>query len=232
MDTNYYSIIDEFWSSSIAKGLDNRSIVLYFYLIQRCYSEKTNTLTMSNKEITSTLSSCNRVLIKSKQELQKNKLVDIKIQNGNKTTYILNSPLFISLLNNIPVLPSPEITGRSVESKFDLTSEIIHNKKSFKTLDVSTNIPKRKIDIPSFADFFEYAKTCEGYNPKANKLIEAKYETWKADGWRNGLGKPIRNWKSAFDASWFHIEKQISIQNTLSKNNIPNRQYPENTYNE
>src|SRR5690554_6281305 len=109
MDTNYYSIIDELWSSSIAKSLDNRSIVLYFYLIQRCYSEKTNTLTMSNKEITSTLSSCNRVLIKSKQELQKNKLVDIKIQNGNKTTYILNSPLFISLLNNIPVLPSPEI---------------------------------------------------------------------------------------------------------------------------
>lgn len=232
MEANFYSIIDEFWSSSIVKSLNNRSIVLYFYLIQRGYLEKTNIITMSNKEIINVLSSCNRVLINSKNELEENKLVEIIIQNGNKTSYKINSPLFYSLLNNSEALPTSENTPTLVKLASNPTSGSVINKNSKKILAPSINIPKRKIDIPSFSDFFEYAKTCEGYNPKANKLIEAKYETWKADGWQNGLGKPIRNWKSAFDASWFFIEKQISTQNILSKNNIPNRQYPENTYNE
>ena len=26
--------------------------------------------------------------------------------------------------------------------------------------------------------------------------IEARYDTWKDDGWKNGYGKPINNWKN------------------------------------
>jgi len=54
------------------------------------------------------------------------------------------------------------------------------------------------VDIPAYEDFKEYAldKCSElNFNVPENS-INAKYQSWKANGWRNGNGKKIKNWKT------------------------------------
>ena len=48
--------------------------------------------------------------------------------------------------------------------------------------------------MPEFLEFKEYA-----IKNKSNVNIEAlrlKYEAWKVNGWKDGNGKPVKNWKT------------------------------------
>ena len=52
--------------------------------------------------------------------------------------------------------------------------------------------------IPAYEDFKEYAlDKCSELNFNVSESqINAKYQSWKTNGWRNGNGKQIKNWKS------------------------------------
>ncbi len=57
---------------------------------------------------------------------------------------------------------------------------------------------KLKNIIPPLPEFLEYVKTIEEFSTKFESLkfaIESKYETWVSDGWKDGNGKKIVNWK-------------------------------------
>lgn len=53
-----------------------------------------------------------------------------------------------------------------------------------------------KNEIPTEAEFLEYAKTLSIYTPSLDYSIKAKYEMWVESGWVDGYGKPIKVWKS------------------------------------
>ena len=49
-----------------------------------------------------------------------------------------------------------------------------------------------KNTIPTVEEFIEYANLSADYKYS----LAAKYEQWKADGWQDGNGKKIKNWKT------------------------------------
>lgn len=59
---------------------------------------------------------------------------------------------------------------------------------------VSDNVIKKKNTPPSFNDFQEYALS--NSNKVDLQKLKWKYDSWLENGWKNGHGKPIKNWKS------------------------------------
>jgi len=56
---------------------------------------------------------------------------------------------------------------------------------------------QEKNNIPTLQEFLEYCKTIEGINyPTLIFSLTAKYNSWVADGWKDGNGKPIKVWKT------------------------------------
>ena len=59
---------------------------------------------------------------------------------------------------------------------------------------------KEVITIPPLTEFLEQAKiSCKKAKLNFNELafaIESKYETWVGDGWKDGHGAKIKNWKN------------------------------------
>ena len=52
-----------------------------------------------------------------------------------------------------------------------------------------------KKEIPTLKEFSDYCKTVSIYHHSMDFQIEAKYETWVDNGWKDGYNKPIKNWK-------------------------------------
>lgn len=51
--------------------------------------------------------------------------------------------------------------------------------------------------IPSVEEFLTYCKTIKEFNYEEFEFsLKTKYETWVADGWKDGNGKKITNWKT------------------------------------
>jgi hypothetical protein len=55
---------------------------------------------------------------------------------------------------------------------------------------------KKESTIPSFFDFYEYAKTLDGFHEQLEKPIKTKYDSWVANDWKDGKDNKITNWKS------------------------------------
>jgi len=60
--------------------------------------------------------------------------------------------------------------------------------------------------IPSKEEFLAFAKTVEIYRPDLDFEITTKYETWVEDGWRDGHGREIKEWKSALKRTMPHFK--------------------------
>lgn len=80
-----------------------------------------------------------------------------------------------------------------METENEIENEYIINKKGVKI--------SKKL-IPEISEFMNYTKIyCDGNNlgfENKKRSIEAKYNTWVNDGWKDGNGKPITNWKLKF----------------------------------
>ena len=60
------------------------------------------------------------------------------------------------------------------------------------------NIKEKNTDIhpPEFSEFLSYAQELEIYNKSMKFQLEAKYDSWKESGWKDGNNKKIKNWKT------------------------------------
>lgn len=78
-----------------------------------------------------------------------------------------------------------------------------------------TKPKKRKKDIPSLEEFTSY---CKEIIPNRYKSLEfsilAKFETWIDDGWKDGHGTPIKNWKTKIKNTIPHLKPFIYGQST------------------
>ena len=82
------------------------------------------------------------------------------------------------------------------------------------SVNVSTDV-----DIPAYEDFKEYAldKCSElNFNVPENS-INAKYQSWKANGWRNGNGKKIKNWKTTILNTLPYLQQKETIEKIETK---------------
>jgi hypothetical protein len=56
------------------------------------------------------------------------------------------------------------------------------------------NKENKEINIPAYNDFIAYAKANK---PDVNtEAVRLKFKAWEENGWKDGNGKPIKNWKS------------------------------------
>lgn len=65
---------------------------------------------------------------------------------------------------------------------------------------------KQNTIIPLYNDFLNYAIE---QKPKVNKsLVKLKYDSWVVNDWKDGNGKPIKNWKSKLNNTLPFIAEQ------------------------
>lgn len=53
-----------------------------------------------------------------------------------------------------------------------------------------------KKDIPEFSEFLIYAKTLPPFKPELEFALEAKYNSWVENNWKDGNNAKIKNWKT------------------------------------
>lgn len=96
-----------------------------------------------------------------------------------------------------------EFLGNSIEVISD-DIESIKKKEDSRKKKVESS--KQKEEMPGFAEFFEYAQTLEIYDPEYDFEIEAKYDAWSDNDWKDGHNKPIRNWKTKLKNTMPHFK--------------------------
>jgi hypothetical protein len=66
---------------------------------------------------------------------------------------------------------------------------------------------KKNIIIPSESEFFEYCKTIKEFPfSEYEYSIKSKYESWVANGWKDGHNAEIKNWKSKIKNTLPHLK--------------------------
>jgi len=86
--------------------------------------------------------------------------------------------------------------------------------------------PKKKTKetiIPTLEEFIEYAKTQTNEFQAYEYSIKAKYESWVENGWKDGFGNKIINWKSKFKNTITHLKKFGNNQKPLKDPKKPDR---------
>lgn len=69
-------------------------------------------------------------------------------------------------------------------------------------------------NIPTWNDFYLYAKEKE---PNINQsALKNKYDAWIENDWKNGIDRPIKNWKSSLLQTLIHLPKDKSNSNLLN----------------
>lgn len=83
---------------------------------------------------------------------------------------------------------------------------------------IKVNESKRKEikDIPSIDEFLSYAKTIEIYKSNLDFQIKTKYKVWVDNGWCDGNGNKIDNWKN----------KLRSVMPYMKQSNVTSYQMP------
>ena len=74
--------------------------------------------------------------------------------------------------------------------------ESVRNTPKVKESKVNRNKVNKSIEniIPEFSEFLNYALSKEKILDE--KAVKLKYDSWIENGWKNGNGKSIKNWKS------------------------------------
>jgi hypothetical protein len=74
---------------------------------------------------------------------------------------------------------------------------------------------KEKKNIPDFSDFLAYAIK---EKPMVDKdKVQAKYDTWVSNGWKDGYDNKILNWKTKLKNTLPHIPEKVDISKMTSE---------------
>lgn len=74
---------------------------------------------------------------------------------------------------------------------------------------------KEKKNIPDFSDFLAYAIK---ERPMVDKdKVQAKYDTWVSNGWKDGYDNKILNWKTKLKNTLPHIPEKVDISKMTSE---------------
>lgn len=118
-----------------------------------------------------------KMIQKSKNQYSSN---IIALSNFNKAS---TEALDKAMINHAS--KQSESTGESTDS---INKQV--NKETSKPSKPKTEIP----DYQLFLDYFKSLK--QVYKPELEFSLQSKYETWVEDGWKDGNGKKIVNWKT------------------------------------
>ena len=80
---------------------------------------------------------------------------------------------------------------------------------------------KSKKEIPTLDQFLNYVLTIPEFAPKFESLkysIQSKYEQWIENGWKDGHGNEIKQWKTKLKNTLPHLKQLNTLQNGTTTN--------------
>lgn len=110
-----------------------------------------------------------------------------------------------------------EITPTQQEKEKEEEKEEVQGKE-----EVQEELPpkKSKKQIPSLDEFLNYVLTIPEFAPKFESLkysIQSKYEQWIENGWKDGHGNEIKQWKTKLKNTLPHLKPLNTLQNGTTK---------------
>lgn len=106
--------------------------------------------------------------------------------------------------------------GRPKTQKKVSTSISISNSTT-NSISNSISNSKKNIYVPSEKEFMDYSLTVIKQlkkNPEEFDFsLRAKYESWLDDNWKDGYGKPIKNWKNKVNNTIPHLKANYGSTN-------------------
>jgi len=215
---NYTELTTKFWSINEKSPLGASAIALYFFLLEKCRQNDGKDFTISDNAIGQKLSLTRPTINALKSKLRNVGLIQYQTRNGVPSIYRIITD--ISFLESEPfkkMIESPIIN--------DIQPKILEEK----TIHTST---RENINIPSLDEFMNFAKSLEIYDETMDFAIKSKYESWRDNGWVNGLGIPINKWQNNLKNTLPHLKTSKKKPSGLQPNNIPTIKRPKQTYNE
>ncbi len=137
----------------------------------------------------------------AKSQLTRAKFITVKVTNKGTIAKLINTDVFDINTGKGNEQSNEPLTDELTDSQ-RTGNEPLTTKKEDKK-EKNDNNDKKKTPIPPLDDFLSHAKeSCNKANLNFSELsfaIESKYNTWVADGWKDGFGNKILGWKNKFN---------------------------------
>lgn len=214
---NYSGLITKFWQYNKKEPVGAAAASIYLFLLEIWKENEENDFNFSDTEICKRLKITRPTIIASRQKLVTLGMIQYQSKNGLPGHYKI-------ILECLPLLaikkPKNAISKKPTEGKKLPPIRIVslnQNLSSEQPIEMSPpTIIQLTDNIPPLEEFTEYAKTLENYFPALDALIEEKYESWIRNGWKNGYGKLITNWKSSIKNTIPFLQNELQSSNSTS----------------
>lgn len=210
----YLELIERFWVFNKTAKISPVEISLYFYLLKISNENNRYDFKISDNALGRELGLNIKTIKSTKDKLKNSGLIDFKTTNG--------TPCYYRLLLQY----SFDFVSKRTEEKEIIYVENIHKSEALEILPESDLFNIDNINVPSYKEFLEYAKSLTHYESTLDSSIKIKYEAWKHKGWRNISNHPIKNWKSTLKSTLPYLEIS-NVENPLSLQDIPKIKRPE-----
>lgn len=222
----YIDLIRKFWRFNKENPLNCSVTTLYLFLLQHWDNNQKQDFELSDREAIDFLKISRRTILSSKKALRDLGLINYRTIKG--------------LPNRYKIIPD-YIINEQIADKIKSQKKVVKEKKTVieslipETLPIDVPIAQQqqntKISYPTKQEFMEYAKTLSVYTPELDFALESKYDTWVSEGWINGYGNPITNWRNTLRNTIPYLGKKPDIFN-IPRIKKPMITQPKSTYDE
>ena len=119
----------------------------------------------------------------------------------DRLTALLFEPIKQNLKRDLKkwesIISKRSVAGKISADKRQHKPTSVNTSQQVSTVIVKDNVKVKEINIPSTLEFLNYCKEIKEINYASYEFsLKSKYESWVADGWKDGNGNKIKNWKS------------------------------------
>jgi len=220
---NYQGLIKQIWKYNEKEPLGAVTVAFYLFLLEQWVKNEENDFNLSDSEICKKLKITRPTINILRQKLSNLRMIQYQPRNGLPGYYKISmeySPVSSTFEKSEKRISKKKKTAEKPEQKRKniQKQELISDNKTLSSNTfvenlVSTPIPE---NLPSLEEFMLYAETLENYIPELVDLIKVKYDSWLGNGWKNGYGKPITNWKSSLKNIMVFLQNELHSGATIS----------------
>lgn len=198
-----------FWSDPFTDSLDHKSKLFYIYLMTNERTTQCGIYSISVKKIAFDLGFTVDEVVKMVKEFE----AADKIKYSQKTNEVAIKNWVKHNSSKSPkVLACVEKELKEVKNRvliqYLYSIDTVSQQEQEEEQEEEQRINR---DIPTLKEFLEYGR----YRKKNVDLedLTLKYEAWKANGWKDGNDKPIKNWQSKLINTLRYIKEDNSKKN-------------------
>lgn len=223
----FRKIHTQLWSDPFFSELDSEKKLFYIYLLTNEKTKQCGIYEIAKKQIAYdlnlSLEKVNKLLnffiSKGKIQFSEN-TNELAIRNWKKYNYS-TSPKVVKCIESELKLVKNKVLIEYIYSIYTVSQEEQEQEQEEEE-EQEQELKKPKKQIPTLDEFSNYVLTVPEFQLKLESLrysIQSKYEQWIDNGWKDGHGNEIKNWKTKLKNTLPHLK---AINN--NGNGITNKQ--------